>query len=242
MAKHRIKNMGRTIFCTLLTGSALFVLGCGSPEEVPFDDTLLASINPLLGTINFPPVDNNNTYPEVYLDDNGTKSDDMGQSWAQVKGYVKAPISKVWKALQDKQVVTDRAEIQSRFLGECALGVRGKSDICLVFNNVPPGGLGSLFDYQITWRHQVLAGTPENPTKIRIEYQKTKGTGFISVLHGAVVIEKMFDTATGNDLNVTSYAHFGELKEPERPYERIRLFVPLMYRSVVAYVHNQPLP
>ncbi len=84
----------------------------------------------------------------------------------------------------------------------------------------PPAGVERFFDveythsetaitvkWNMTWFHSVLAGTPQKPERILINYRRYKGTKYIKYWEGSIILTRLTDTVTAiwirNQINAT---------------------------------------
>jgi hypothetical protein len=166
-------------------------------------------------------------HPEQIQLVSGTTGD---QAWAHGAAFVHAPLGAVWEAMRTPEVCVDRRKVTTfTVTRDVEAGFADSYRIHNVVNGI------ITVEFENTWRHGVVTGTPEQPTAIAARYQKTWGTTFITVLEGSFVARRV-DEQTTSLLVMEHLQATGQ--GPETAVQTLRDY----YASVLARAHMQPLP
>jgi hypothetical protein len=200
------------------------VAGCGGDEATAFPPGL-QPLEPV--TVALPAATASDAHPEVL----STRVGDAEiYEWAQARGYVHAPLARVYEALRDPEVTTDRRRVAE-------------------FTSTPNSEPEYPFSYQVhntvhdivtitfdvSWRLGPIDGTESAPTAVSAVYQKTFGSSFIEVLRGDIV-------ARAVDANTTDIALLRHIKSSGAGGPEAELYLRDVYASVLARVRGEPLP
>lgn len=155
--------------------------------------------------------------------------DEDGYNWTHACGWVHAPALDVWLALQDVDVVVDRrgvAEYSAEY------DVEAGYDYSMLVHHVVRDVI--TVEYDVTYRHAVAQGDPEDPEVVGIRWQKTFGTSILDILEGSMVIRAEDDALTKLEL-------IEHLKAPTQGPERIEGYFTDLFDDVVDYVNGRDL-
>jgi uncharacterized protein YndB with AHSA1/START domain len=205
-----------------MTGSPLLwsLLGCRH-EEVTFP----ARLSPL--------EENRAAWPDPAAESLSVVSGgDSDLWWAHSRGYVHAPLARVWAALADPDVLVDRREVDEWEVTDEPLPAFDRSWLVhLVVQDV------ITVDYDLTWAWEIQLGGTEAPERVVARWDKTAGTPFIDILRGTIELEPHPD-----DPDVTSISVVDHLQAALRDDETLVQYLEDLHRSVVAATHGDPLP
>jgi hypothetical protein len=155
-----------------------------------------------------------------------------GLVFGHARGYIRAPITRVWEALRETDVNADR---------------RATDEWSRVEVDVLPEGLTHSYiietvvhafitaRYQVTWRHGLVEGELEEPEKVAVRWQKTFGLALIEVLEGSIVLTALDDELT--EIEIVE-----RLDAPSTDEDTIRLFLKDLFDETVLYTKGLPLP
>ncbi len=175
------------------------------------------------------PVDGDAT-PEVVTTFKGDEGD---YGFAHARGYIHAPITAVFAALQQPGTVVDRRRVNSF---EVTPNVETGYDVSFRIHNVVNEVVTVEFD--TTWRQGVAQGTAEAPEVVLGRALKTDGTAFIDLLEDSVVLTKVADDRT----RVEIVRHRASIKGTEEDMNDAEVFVRDFYGSLREVAHGRPLP
>lgn len=168
--------------------------------------------------------------PEEIVIVTGERPD--GLAFGHARGYVKAPLALVWEALRHTDVNVDR-----RAVDEWTRVELENADPNLSYNYLIQVVVRAIITarYEVTWRHGVAAGDPEEPEKVAIRWQKTFGLALIEVLEGSIVLTQLDDELT--EIEIVE-----RLDAPQTDEDTVRQYLQDMFDEVVLYVRGHPLP
>ena len=156
--------------------------------------------------------------------------------WGHGQGYVHAPISAVWAALQDKDVVADRRQLTSGTLldTEPPPGATFGFTLQCVTNSSPS------VTYVQQWRSRATRGTAAEPRTVVVrddlaQQPKVLGITVITTLSDSIVLEPVDD-------DTTSISIIRHVAAAQSDPKRAGKYVSDLFNSVVANVHGSPLP
>lgn len=199
-------------------------MGCGSDEATPFSPGL----QPLeVSTAPAPSATATDRYPEVIAVRSGRLST---HEWAHGRGYIHAPIARVYEALRDPDVNVDRRRV-TEFM--TTPNSEPEYPFSYRVHNVVNDVVTVEFD--VSYRLGPMSGTDSAPTAVSQVYQKTFGSDFIELMRGSVVARQV-------DAQTTEIEVVRHLKSISTGIPEVELFVRDMYASVLARVRGQPLP
>ena len=199
-------------------------VGCGGDEATTFPPGL----QPFeVVTVPLPGATAADPHPEVFNTRVGEGAD---YEWAQGRGYVHAPLVRVYEALRDPEVTTDRRRVSE-------------------FSSTPNTEPEYPFSYRVhyivhdlvtiefdmSWRLGPIEGTEAAPTTVSGVYQKTFGSTFIDVLRGDVVARQV-------DANTTDIGMVRHIRSSGAGGPEAELYLRDTYNSILARVRGQPLP
>lgn len=214
----------RRLVLPVLAFLAFGLVGCGGEEATSFPPGL----QPLEAvTVPLPPATPGDPHPEVFNTRVGEHAD---YEWAQGRGYLHAPLSRVYEALRDPEVTTDRRRV-SEFTS--TPDTEPEYPFSYRVNNVVRDIVTIEFD--ISWRLGPNDGSEATPTAVSALYQKTFGTTFIDVLRGDVVARQV--DADTTDIEMVRHIRSTGAGGPEAA-----IYLRDVYESVRARVRGQPLP
>jgi hypothetical protein len=150
--------------------------------------------------------------------------------WAHARGFIHAPIARVWEAMKDPEVVADRRQVDELSF---ELEIEPEYDHSFVVHNVVHAVQDVRFD--VTWRQGVVEGEREDPRVVAIRFQKTDGSTAIYLMEASIVLRRVDDAIT--ELSAAEH-----LDAFVRDIEQIQSQLGDIHASVVARVHGEPLP
>lgn len=215
--------MSRRAFLAFSAALASTTTGCGGNVETSFPPGLTPLAPVTLAVRGATP---GNPWPEAI----SVQSGESDYAWSIGRGFVRAPIARVYEALRDPDVTTDRRRV-TRYT---------------VTPNVEPTYPGSYrvrnvvedivtVEFDMTWRVGPYAGTNEEPTAYAAVYQKTWGSTFIDMIRGSIL-------ATRVDQNVTELQMVRHVKAAQQNESELEQYLLDAFDSVVARVNGRPLP
>ncbi|MBX3270393.1 MAG: hypothetical protein KF729_09045 [Sandaracinaceae bacterium] len=173
----------------------------------------------------------------------GTADEPFPEGWAlegvdgprhdtvYARGYLAASPAAVWAAFRDPRVGVDRRSadewevepLEDPAYDEAYVIHATAYEIVRV-------------DWSTTWRHGLVAGTPEAPELVAIRWQKTDGSTILRLIEGSLVLRATADPAvTELDLVYRVDALASGVSEYMR-------YVEDTLRDARAVVHGDPLP
>jgi hypothetical protein len=173
------------------------------------------------------PVDGD-PFPEVLSTVSGGDSELW---WAHGRGYLHTGLDRAWEAALDPEVGVDRREVDEWSVSR---EPPGELDASYVVHNLVRDVLTVEFD--LWWRHELQQGEPDAPELVIATWTKTKGTPFIDVLEGSLVLRP------GPEEGVVEVELVEHLKAALRDDETLVLFLEDFHASLLAAVHGRPLP
>jgi hypothetical protein len=203
----------------------LFWSACaGSAEDEPLPDRL----SPLEeNRAPAPAPVDGDPYPEALSVISGG---DGSLWWAHARGYLHAPAQTVWEAISDPEVGVDRREVEE---WSVTWDIAPQFERSYVVHNVVRDVL--TVEYDLTWLHELQAGSEQAPERVVGVWEKTDGTAFIDLLAGSFVL-------TPVSAEVTEIALVEHLKAPLRDDATLVSYLRDLHESLVARVHGQSLP
>lgn len=172
------------------------------------------------------PVDGD-PYPEVMTFVKGQRPDHY---FGHARALVKADLRTTWAALRTPDVSVDRRQVDEWSVDE---GTEPAYAHSYVVHNTVHRVVTLKFD--VSWRHDVAAGTPEAPEVIAGAWQKTFGSTLIASLRGSLQAREVAPGVTELEL----IQHLDALQGGADPIES---FLHDYYESIKAQAHGQPLP
>lgn len=196
--------------------------GCNANVETPFPPGLapLSAVN--LAVRGTTP---GNPYPELL----SVESGDGDYVFSVGRGFVRAPLARVYEALRDPDVTTDRRKVtrysvtpNSEPMYPASYRVRNVvEDIITV-------------EFDISTRIGPLEGTAEEPTAYCAVYQKTWGSDYIEMIRGSILARRVDQSVT--ELQLVRHV---KAMQSKSDLEQYLLDV---FDNVVARVNGRALP
>lgn len=199
--------------------------GCSGQRD---DEPLPLRLAPLEeNRASFPAPADGEKHPEVLSIVSGG---DSALWWAHGRGYLHAPIEDCWASLADPEVVVDRREVDEWTV---STDIAPRFDVSFLVHNLVRDVL--TVEYELTWLHELQAGTPQQPLRVVGTWSKTGGTPFIELLEGSFVLEPVSEEVTAIEL-------IEHLDAALRDDATLVSYLEDLHASVVARVHGEPLP
>lgn len=203
---------------------ALTLAGCGKPADIDFPSEL----GPLEeNQAPWPSPGADGELPETLSIVSG--GDDT-LWWAHARGYVQAPADEVWQHFRDPDADVDRREVDEWSVID---GTVPRFDDSYTIHCVVHDLL--TVEYDLTWVHELQAGTEGSPERVVAQWDKTDGTQFIKLLSGSLVLEP-------EDDGVTRVEYVEHLVASLRDDETIAQYLSDLHGSIVALAHGEALP
>lgn len=216
-----MKRRSLVLSSLLLLG---LVVGCGGDEATVFPPGL----RPLEAvTVPAPAAVPGDAYPEVFNSRSGEGAD---YEWAQGHGYIHAPLERVYEALRDPEVTTDRRRVSSFTV---TLNTEPEYPFSYRVHNVVHELVTIEFD--MSWRLGPNESMEAAPTAVSAVYQKTFGSSFIDILRGNVLARRVDDSTT--EIEMVRHILSSGAGGPEA-----EIYLRDMYNSILARVRGRPLP
>lgn len=197
---------------------------CGGDISTPFSPGL-APLEAV--TVAAPAATAADAHPEALTALRGESPD---YEWVQARAYVHAPLARVYEALRDPEVVTDRRRVST---WTARRGTEPMYPFSFVVHNVVHDIITIEFD--VAWRLGPIEGTESTPTRVGARYQKTEGSSYIERMEGSVVVVAV-DDHTSELQFVRRINSSGSGAADAEQYIRD------CYASVLARVRGEPLP
>ncbi|MBI2374631.1 MAG: hypothetical protein HYV07_11605 [Deltaproteobacteria bacterium] len=203
---------------------ALFLVGCFGDEPTDFP----LGLEPLEeNRAAFPSPEPNDPHPEklvfASLERDGLYS-------THARGFIHAPVSRIWAAMLDPLVVADRRKVDELTFESFP---RNGPVLSFVLHNVVHDLITVEFD--ITWRLSVARGSEETPEVLAMRFQKTFGSTVIKTLSGSVLVSHV-------DEGVASIEMIEHLEALSGGNEELVSYLGDLFASVAARAHDKPLP
>jgi hypothetical protein len=204
--------------------------GLGSAKDLPPDYKPLEPTN--LATF---PTSPDDPHPEML---STVKGKDMttGDSWAHGRGYVKAPITTVWTALQNADVVVDRRELTKWEVTQSGFDmIADYSFMAHLYTNSSPS-----VDYVIEWRSKALEGSKDAPTQVFARDDLVQSAIFFDI----TLMTTLSDTVIINivDPNTSTFEVIRHRNTVQGNPDDAERYIQDLFNSVVASVHGAALP
>lgn len=203
----------------------VLLAGCFGTEMTEFPDGL----EPVAENLLAPPMGTaDDPYPEEYILE-GTEG---GRSDLVLgRGYIHAPIREVWTALQNPAVGADR-RTSPEWTTSPLEDPQYESTYTVdhIANDIVT------VEWEVTWRHGLVEGTPEAPEVVAIRWQKTDGSTLISVIDGSLILRPVGDgSVTELELAYRANATGGGLENYTR-------YMRDVYDDALAVLNDRELP
>lgn len=173
------KDLGRYLAACSLVWA---IVACGPPPLPP----LPADLAPL-DEVNEAPLPAPG-YPEEF---NTVSVSEVDFDWAHGRGYIERPISRVWNALQDPDVLVDR-----RFVAKWDVlkGIDPTRAASWRVRSVVHDIL--TIDFDVEWRLDAVGGSTRSPEEVAGRARKVAGSTFINQLDDSVILRAVDDGVT----------------------------------------------
>ncbi len=208
----------------VIVGLALLGAGCFGSETTEFPEGLEPlGENDLEG-----PGTPDDPYPEEFQveGENGARF-----STVLGRGYIHAPPADVWAAYRDPAVGADRRTSPGWTSEPVA---DHPYDDSYVIHHIATEII--TVEWDVTWRHGLVEGTPEEPELVSIRWQKTDGSTAIAVLEGSILLRPVGD---GDITEVELVYHANAIGAGT---DRFMRYMQDIYEDAVAVTHGEPLP
>jgi hypothetical protein len=178
-------------------------------------------------TAAYPAATAESMYPETFT----IRAGDAGRYYfAHGSGYIHGSVEQVWDALKDPAVVADRFNTDEQTF---MFGVEPEYELSYAIHYVVEDIV--TVDWTETWRGDRLVPEEASDAWSTIRYQKTQGTGFITLIEGSVTLFEVESQITG--IEVIHHAEATATGE-----EEVFGAINNTYLSARARVHGEPLP
>lgn len=170
------------------------------------------------------------SFPEAVVILTGERP--TGLVYGHARGFIKAPIDRVWEALRHTDVNADRRATDEWM----RLEVQNQDPVLThtyVIETVVRAFITAR--YQVTWRHGVVEGDVEEPETVAVRWQKTFGLALIEVLEGSILLTELDDELT--EIEIVE-----RLDAPQTDEETVRQFLQDLFDETVLYAKGLPLP
>lgn len=179
-------------------------------------------------TASLPEPDAQGQWPETINFRSGHRGD---LYWTHAAAYIHAPISLVWTAMQDPEVVVDRRAV-AEYTWD--YNVEDGYDVSFVVHDVVHNIITVRFD--VTWRESVVEGMREEPRLVAMRFEKTYGTTTIKLMRASIQLRE----AEEPDVTVLLMAE--HLDAVLASNELIESQARDLHASIVARLNGLPLP
>lgn len=198
----------------------LFLAACFGNETTDFPP----GFEPLeeINRAALPAAEGEETFPQRLEVASGNRD---SYDWAHARGYVHAPLSRVYEALRVDGVVADRRNV-AEYSSEATTSEG--ADSAMIIHNTVEDVLTVRFD--ITYRYKQIA-----EDTVAVRFQKTYGTELIGLIEGSIILTEVDDDRTQVDF----IEHIRAALSGE---ERIRQSLLDVHESAIAWLAGQPLP
>lgn len=217
--------IGLAMATSAASGCALLLATSGCGGDVPRGGGAL--ITPLEQTNLAPSPTGAEPYPEAIAT---VKGDREEHAWAHGRAFIRAPLPRVWAALQDPDVCVDRREVTTWTV---ARDVDAAVPVSFRVHNVVKSFLTVEFDS--LWRQSAVEGTREAPSLVVARAEVTGGTPFITVLADSVVLRSVDANTTAVELIRHRKSLSGGAKDAEQ-------YLRDLYASLRAKTRGEALP
>lgn len=216
-------TLSRRAFLAFSAAAASASAGCGSNVETSFPPGLTPLAPVVLAVRGATP---GNPYPENLSVESGNGD----YAWGRGRGFIRAPLARVYEALRDPDVTADRRRV-ARYA--VTPNVEPAYPASYRVRNVVEDIITLEFD--ITWRLGPFEGSPEEPTAYSGVYQKTWGSSYIDMIRGSMLVKRVDQGVT----EIQMVRHVQAAQQNEAELEQYMLDA---FDSVVARVNGRALP
>lgn len=205
-----------------LTAAAAAAAGCGGNIDTAFAPGLAPLEEVTLPVRNVTPA---NPYPENL----SVESANGAFLRAIGRGYIRAPLARVYEALQDPDVTTDRRQVASY---TSTAGTEPEYPSSYVVSNVVHNIITVNFD--VAWRLGPYAGSAESPTAYAAAYQKIRGTDYIEMMRGSILVKHV-------EQGVTEIQMVRHIKAMQSTSD-LEQYLLDVFDNIIARASGRPLP
>ncbi|MCP4921846.1 MAG: hypothetical protein GY913_33515 [Proteobacteria bacterium] len=156
--------------------------------------------------------------------------EDGDVDWAHAQGLIDADVATVWAALQEHEVVVDRAVVSEWSVVE---DTDADYDVSFQVHNTVNDIL--TVEYTREWRQSVVHETEEGAELVGIRFEKIDGTDVIDVMVGSVILSATEDGQTRLDM-------VEQLVALQRGPEPLVAYLEDLFEDAQAHSHGEPLP
>ena len=155
--------------------------------------------------------------------------EDGDVDWAHAQALIDADVETVWLALQDHDVVVDRAVVAEWTVTE---DTNADFDISFQVDNVVHDIL--TVEYKREWRQSLVHEGDDGPELVGVRFEKIEGTDVIDVMTGSIILS--------NDEGRTRLDMVYQLVALQRGAEPLVEYWEDLYEDARAHAHGEPLP
>ena len=197
-----------TLMCAVAAGCAKLIdKNTDTPTtkdaQVPYVNTPAAEMAPAdkttgLKSTTYCAPDAGGKYPYDTKRTGGETADDANGHYffGEGGGCINRPIREAWATSMNQELMIWTENGNSGHFSTPAppAGVARFFDV--EYTHVEKG-MGIKVKWNMTWYHTVLAGTPQAPERILINFRRYMGTKFIKYWEGSIILTKLADDVTG---------------------------------------------
>ncbi len=199
---------------------ALLGYGCAEDPDLEIPEGL-QSLDP----------DNRAAWPEDHAETldvvAGIREDEL--IWAHARGYVHASLNETWEALQEPDVVIDRADIDSYEITGSEPGYDVSFTVHCISHNIVT------VEWDMAYRESAVIGTVEQPELVALRAEKTAGSEFFEVLTWSLHLEEVEE-------GVTSWEFVEQMVSIQKDAEPLESFALDLWVDAVAFPNGEDLP
>lgn len=211
-----------------LPALALLLVACKDPEPIDSSSIYPPGLEPLEECRAAAPTGTETDPTPEQL--NVLSSEDDSPMWAHARGYVHAPITTVWEALREDQVVVNRREVAEWTVTPDA---DPPYDYGFVISNTVYDIITVQFD--LRYDQGVILGTLEAPEHVSSRNEIVEPDLILRVMERSILLTQVSDSVT--EVQIVEW-----LDSIEGKIEPTVLAQEDLYASLVAWVHGEPLP
>jgi len=149
--------------------------------------------------------------------------------WAHARGYVHASLSQTWEALQEPDVVIDRADIDSYEITGSEPGYDVSFTTHCISHNIVT------VEWDMAYRQSAVAGTVEEPELVALRGEKIAGSEFFEVLTWSLHVEEVEE-------GITSWEFVEQMVSVQKDSEPLESFGLDLWVDALAFVNGEDLP
>ena len=149
--------------------------------------------------------------------------------WAHARGYVHAPVADVWEALQEPDVVIDRADVDEYELTGSEQGFDVSfTTHCVSYNIVT-------VEWDMAYRQSAVLGDAETGEVVAVRAEKTEGSEFFEVLTWSLHVRQ-------EEEELTSWEFVYQMLSIQKDSEPLEGFAGELWIDAVAFTNGEDLP